>query len=348
MQEFVKGGQARSRVFAGHLYDVLDVKAAEVQLKEQRGGKTRIFWAPKTRFVPVAADAMADAAVERSVAMLAGYGDTPPGYPGAMVDDRELESLSEPPMDVVVHPEWKGNVAIVVPTDPKEFHPGDPTAVAGDFFTAGEGALDVSTRVVYEVLGMGDQSLNLQGRTGPAFWAPFVKYEPINLRGESLRRVMGETPLPPAQRTPGYDEDGHWTENVLTENPVEGRIHVEASHANALNELAFILANAMDAKGFNDLKDIDPESPAFNVTIGNKLMLAVGELAEAQEELRAGHSYAEIYEKDGKPEGFAVEIADAVYRLLHLAAALGIDIGLVLLQKHEFNLTRPHKHGKQF
>lgn len=308
MQEFVKGGQARSRVFAGHLYDVLDVKAAEVQLKEQRGGKTRIFWAPKTRFVPVEAEP--------------SYGDTPPGYPGAMVDDRERASLSEPPsaeddllaalqrsverarelrpksvypdIDVVVDPDLKGDVAILVSTDPREYvaDEADPAAL----------------------------------------WP-----------GESL-----EAPLPPAQRTPGYDEDGHWTENVLTENPVEGRIHVEASHANALNELAFILANAMDAKGFNDLKDIDPESPAFNVTIGNKLMLAVGELAEAQEELRAGHSYAEIYEKDGKPEGFAVEIADAVYRLLHLAAALGIDIGLALLQKHEFNLTRPHKHGKQF
>lgn len=200
-------------------------------------------------------------------------------------------------------------------------------------FEVGAGARSKFTGDVFRVLLVNERANAIQLRhpNGLGVWGDLAAYDPA------------PAPIDEVDE----DEVTVWHENVLTENPVEGRIHAGVSHADALTELSFILANAMEAKGFG-LGDLDPEDPNFANMISSKLMLAVGELSEAQEELRAGHSYSEMYEKDGKPEGFAVELADAIYRLLHLAAALGIDIGLVLLQKHEFNLTRPHKHGKQF
>lgn len=39
------------------------------------------------------------------------------------------------------------------------------------------------------------------------------------------------------------------------------------------------------------------------------------------------------------------ELADIIIRALDTAAARGIDIGKAVEAKHEFNKTRPHKHG---
>lgn len=78
------------------------------------------------------------------------------------------------------------------------------------------------------------------------------------------------------------------------------------------------------------------------------LLLVVGEITEAQEELRAGHAPTEIYFNGTKPEGFPVELADAVIRILDLAQELGIDLDTAMEMKHNYNLSRPYKHGKQF
>lgn len=84
--------------------------------------------------------------------------------------------------------------------------------------------------------------------------------------------------------------------------------------------------------------------------ISQKLMLVVSELGEAQEELRAGRLPDVIHfrEPDGKPEGFSIELADAVIRILDLAMALDINIVGAISLKMEFNRTRPHKHNRQF
>ena len=63
------------------------------------------------------------------------------------------------------------------------------------------------------------------------------------------------------------------------------------------------------------------------------------------EELRRGVPTACVPSENGKPEGFGVEIADAIIRCLDLTEALGIDIGERILEKHEYNGTRPHRHG---
>lgn len=100
--------------------------------------------------------------------------------------------------------------------------------------------------------------------------------------------------------------------------------------------------------------------------ISNKLMLTVSELAEALEELREGqpHVYYSLEHSDGgvkyrmpippgdevrcppaKPEGFGIELADAVIRIFDLAEHLGIDIGEMLQIKMQYNKSRPFRHG---
>ena len=95
------------------------------------------------------------------------------------------------------------------------------------------------------------------------------------------------------------------------------------------------------------------------------LMLIVSELAEALEEARAGdkmngrircmHYYSgEGYVSSAptncckKPEGIVVEVADALIRILDWFGHEGIDIEGIVREKHEYNKTRPYKHGKKF
>lgn len=49
--------------------------------------------------------------------------------------------------------------------------------------------------------------------------------------------------------------------------------------------------------------------------------------------------------KYAKPEGVATELADCVIRILDYCAYAGIDIEETIRIKHEFNKTRPYKHG---
>lgn len=48
---------------------------------------------------------------------------------------------------------------------------------------------------------------------------------------------------------------------------------------------------------------------------------------------------------DPKPEGIAIELADAVIRILDYCGHVGIDIEKAIEIKHEYNKTRPYKHG---
>jgi len=43
-----------------------------------------------------------------------------------------------------------------------------------------------------------------------------------------------------------------------------------------------------------------------------------------------------------------IEAADLLIRLLDTAFARGWDLGGAVTAKHQYNLTRPHKHGKKF
>lgn len=73
------------------------------------------------------------------------------------------------------------------------------------------------------------------------------------------------------------------------------------------------------------------------------------EVSEVLEEFRAGHDATETYyREDGKPEGVPAELADIVIRCFDMADYYGIDLEAAILEKHEFNKTRPYLHGKKF
>ena len=82
---------------------------------------------------------------------------------------------------------------------------------------------------------------------------------------------------------------------------------------------------------------------------GNKLMLMVSELAEAQDELRKGKPAFETYYPDGaKPEGVPSELADVVIRVLDFCYTEGIDLESIIEEKLAYNATRERLHGKSF
>ena len=53
----------------------------------------------------------------------------------------------------------------------------------------------------------------------------------------------------------------------------------------------------------------------------------------------------EFHEHEIKPEGVAVELADAVIRIMDFFAYKNWDLEYVLKIKHEYNKTRSYRHG---
>jgi NTP pyrophosphatase (non-canonical NTP hydrolase) len=104
------------------------------------------------------------------------------------------------------------------------------------------------------------------------------------------------------------------------------------------------------AKGWWDESHIGPDELRLStVAVIEKLCLVHSEVSEAVEEARVTRprnlGMARYRPEDRKPEGFAVELADAVIRILDLCGALGIDLEEAIRIKHEFNMTRPQRHG---
>lgn len=93
-----------------------------------------------------------------------------------------------------------------------------------------------------------------------------------------------------------------------------------------------------------------------NYNVSEKLLLAVGEISEAVEELRDNQPTTRVYYKDFdgtaeigyKPEGFPIELADTIIRLMDIAAKEGIDLAAAIRLKLAYNETRPFKHGRKF
>lgn len=99
---------------------------------------------------------------------------------------------------------------------------------------------------------------------------------------------------------------------------------------------------------------------------GTAIALIHSELSEALEEMRAGNRVRPgdpvpmIYYSGGgyvatgptncckRPEGVAIELADAVIRIADLCGHMGIDLESAIALKMEYNEGRPFRHGKLF
>jgi len=119
-----------------------------------------------------------------------------------------------------------------------------------------------------------------------------------------------------------------------------------------LRTLQETIAQDNKAKGWWDgvTLPLDARDTMSRLIAVEKLMLIDTETAEAMEEIRRGVALDHVYYEMGptavdKPCGFGVELADAVIRAFDLAAAANVNLGDLIMEKLDFNRTRPHRHG---
>jgi NTP pyrophosphatase (non-canonical NTP hydrolase) len=109
-----------------------------------------------------------------------------------------------------------------------------------------------------------------------------------------------------------------------------------------INELCEKAHDASRRKGWYD-------GALANRNIGEMLALIHSEVSEALEEARVQHpsefGTIGIRDENGKPIGFASEIADVFIRLGDLCKYVGIDAEAAIAEKMAFNETRPYRHG---
>jgi NTP pyrophosphatase (non-canonical NTP hydrolase) len=84
-------------------------------------------------------------------------------------------------------------------------------------------------------------------------------------------------------------------------------------------------------------------------SFGDLIALVHSELSEALEAFRetgtVGWTVRSAVGGPGKPEGAAIELADAIIRILDMAEHYGVDMQQMLGMKMEYNKTRPFRHG---
>ena len=77
---------------------------------------------------------------------------------------------------------------------------------------------------------------------------------------------------------------------------------------------------------------------------GERIALMHSELSEALEYIRKPGADDKLPQFSGE----VVELADATIRILDYCAFYNLPIHEAVMAKHEYNIKRPYKHGKQF
>ena len=76
---------------------------------------------------------------------------------------------------------------------------------------------------------------------------------------------------------------------------------------------------------------------------GGLIALVHTELSEAYESWR--HDQPLYFTDSGKPEGWGIELVDALIRILDILAANNVDIDDYMTIKNAYNSTRSYRHG---
>lgn len=134
-----------------------------------------------------------------------------------------------------------------------------------------------------------------------------------------------------------------------------------------LNDLAIRINETARSKGWWRGTEVEcGDSTVFTPRpVGEVLALVHSEVSEALEEYRDGQDLRRIRYvhpdgqvcppdqqcrsvngvQDAKPEGFPIELADILIRVLDAAAEWSIDIQEAVDVKMAYNSSRPHRHG---